>query len=81
MAGTPINLTNQFLIAMPSLREGSFAGSVIYLWRERLPLGWGVFAAILAALAISAVHSSAFFVAYLILFPAMALWLPGVLGQ
>lgn len=31
MAPVPINLTNQFLIAMPSLVEGTFAGTVIYL--------------------------------------------------
>ena len=31
MARAPVNFTNQFLIAMPSLREGTFAGSVIYL--------------------------------------------------
>ena len=31
MARTPVNFTNQFLIAMPSLREGTFAGTVIYL--------------------------------------------------
>ncbi len=52
-----------------------FAGSAIYLWRARLPLGWGVFAAIVAALAVAAVHSSAFFVAYLILFPAVVMHL------
>jgi putative transcriptional regulator len=31
MARAPVNFTNQFLIAMPSLREGAFAGSVVYL--------------------------------------------------
>ena len=31
MARAPINLTNQFLIAMPGLRETTFAGTVIYL--------------------------------------------------
>jgi putative transcriptional regulator len=31
MAGSPVNFTNQFLIAMPSLREGTFAGTVVYL--------------------------------------------------
>ena len=31
MARAPVNFTNQFLIAMPSLREGAFAGTVIYL--------------------------------------------------
>jgi len=31
MARAPVNFTNQFLIAMPSLREGTFAGTVIYL--------------------------------------------------
>src|SRR5450631_1085871 len=31
MARAPINFTNQFLIAMPGLREGAFAGTVIYL--------------------------------------------------
>jgi len=31
MAGAPVNFTNQFLIAMPSLREGTFAGTVVYL--------------------------------------------------
>ena len=31
MARTPVNFTNQFLIAMPSAREGAFAGTVIYM--------------------------------------------------
>ena len=31
MAGEPINLTNQFLIAMPGRADGTFAGSVVYL--------------------------------------------------
>jgi putative transcriptional regulator len=31
MAGDPINLTNQFLIAMPGMGDGTFAGSVVYL--------------------------------------------------
>jgi putative transcriptional regulator len=31
MAATPINLTNQFLIAMPGMSSGTFAGTVIYL--------------------------------------------------
>jgi putative transcriptional regulator len=31
MAGAPVNFTNQFLIAMPSLRDGTFAGTVVYL--------------------------------------------------
>src|SRR5882757_7587390 len=31
MARAPVNFTNQLLIAMPSLREGAFAGTVVYL--------------------------------------------------
>ncbi|NUZ07055.1 YqgE/AlgH family protein [Piscinibacter koreensis] len=31
MARSSINLTNQFLIAMPGMGDGTFAGSVIYL--------------------------------------------------
>src|SRR3954471_22765585 len=31
MASAPVNFTNQFLIAMPSVREGAFAGTVVYL--------------------------------------------------
>ena len=31
MASAPVDFTNQFLIAMPSLRDGAFAGTVIYL--------------------------------------------------
>jgi putative transcriptional regulator len=31
MATDGINLTNQFLIAMPGMADGSFAGSVVYL--------------------------------------------------
>ena len=31
MARAPINFTNQFLIAMPSMREGAFGGTVIYM--------------------------------------------------
>ena len=31
MARTQVNFTNQFLIAMPSAREGAFAGTVIYM--------------------------------------------------
>jgi putative transcriptional regulator len=31
MAAAPINLTNQFLIAMPGMGDGTFAGTVIYL--------------------------------------------------
>ena len=31
MARAPVDFTNQFLIAMPSLRDGAFAGSVIYM--------------------------------------------------
>ncbi|MEP7056647.1 MAG: YqgE/AlgH family protein, partial [Caldimonas sp.] len=31
MASDPINLTNQFLIAMPGMGDGTFAGTVIYL--------------------------------------------------
>ena len=30
MARAPVDFTNQFLIAMPSLRDGTFAGTVIY---------------------------------------------------
>ncbi|MFT3857885.1 MAG: YqgE/AlgH family protein [Aquabacterium sp.] len=28
---TPINLTNQFLIAMPGMSDGNFAGTVVYM--------------------------------------------------
>lgn len=28
---TPINLTNQFLIAMPGMKDGNFAGTVVYM--------------------------------------------------
>jgi putative transcriptional regulator len=31
MTGTPINLTNQFLIAMPGMGDETFRGSVVYL--------------------------------------------------
>jgi putative transcriptional regulator len=31
MAGDHINLTNQFLIAMPGMGDGTFAGTVVYL--------------------------------------------------
>jgi putative transcriptional regulator len=31
MPGTPINLTNQFLIAMPGMGDGTFEGTVVYL--------------------------------------------------
>ena len=31
MASDPINLTNQFLIAMPGMGDGTFAGTVVYL--------------------------------------------------
>ena len=31
MTAAPINLTNQFLIAMPGMGDGTFAGTVIYL--------------------------------------------------
>ena len=31
MTASSINLTNQFLIAMPGLGDGPFAGTVIYL--------------------------------------------------
>jgi putative transcriptional regulator len=31
MPGVPINLTNQFLIAMPGMGDGTFAGTVVYL--------------------------------------------------
>jgi putative transcriptional regulator len=31
MARAPVYFTNQFLIAMPSLREGTFAGTVVYM--------------------------------------------------
>src|ERR1700712_3041924 len=31
MASSSINLTNQFLIAMPGMGDGTFAGSVVYL--------------------------------------------------
>ena len=30
-ASSPINLTNQFLIAMPGMVDGNFAGTVVYL--------------------------------------------------
>ncbi len=30
-ASNPINLTNQFLIAMPGMRDGNFAGTVVYM--------------------------------------------------
>ncbi|RTL33892.1 MAG: YqgE/AlgH family protein [Burkholderiales bacterium] len=30
-ASQPINLTNQFLIAMPGMRDGNFAGAVVYM--------------------------------------------------
>jgi putative transcriptional regulator len=30
-SSSPINLTNQFLIAMPGMGEGTFAGTVVYL--------------------------------------------------
>ena len=31
MASEPINLTNQFLIAMPGMKDEAFAGAVVYL--------------------------------------------------
>jgi putative transcriptional regulator len=31
MSRSPVNFTNQFLIAMPSVREGTFAGTVVYM--------------------------------------------------
>jgi putative transcriptional regulator len=30
-ASSPINLTNQFLIAMPGMSDGNFAGTVVYM--------------------------------------------------
>ena len=36
--GSPINLTNQFLIAMPGMADENFAGSVVYLC-EHTPKG------------------------------------------
>lgn len=30
-APNPINLTNQFLIAMPGMKDGNFAGTVVYM--------------------------------------------------
>ncbi|TAK87831.1 MAG: YqgE/AlgH family protein [Aquabacterium sp.] len=30
-APNPINLTNQFLIAMPGMKDGNFAGAVVYM--------------------------------------------------
>jgi putative transcriptional regulator len=41
MSGSPINLTNQFLIAMPGMGDDTFRGSVIYLCEhnERGALG------------------------------------------
>lgn len=41
MPGQPINLTNQFLIAMPGMADDQFAGSVVYLCEhnERGALG------------------------------------------
>lgn len=30
-ASQPINLTNQFLIAMPGMKDGNFAGAVVYM--------------------------------------------------
>ena len=38
MAAAPINLTNQFLIAMPGMGDGMFAGAVVYLC-EHTPKG------------------------------------------
>ncbi len=31
MSATPVNFTNHFLIAMPGMGDGAFAGSVVYL--------------------------------------------------
>jgi putative transcriptional regulator len=31
MASPPVNFTNQFLIAMPGMGDGTFAGSVVYM--------------------------------------------------
>src|SRR3954453_23889020 len=31
MAGSSVNFTNQFLIAMPGMGDGTFAGSVVYM--------------------------------------------------
>jgi putative AlgH/UPF0301 family transcriptional regulator len=31
MPATPVNFTNQFLIAMPGMGDGTFAGTVVYL--------------------------------------------------
>jgi putative transcriptional regulator len=31
MSGTPVNFTNQFLIAMPGMMDATFAGTVVYL--------------------------------------------------
>ena len=31
-SGTTINLTNQFLIAMPGMGDDNFAGSVVYMF-------------------------------------------------
>ena len=41
MAAASINLTNQFLIAMPGMGDGTFAGTVVYLCEhsERGALG------------------------------------------
>src|SRR5918993_2647748 len=43
-SSSSINLTNQFLIAMPGMGEGPFAGTVIYLCepRERAALGLAI---------------------------------------
>jgi putative transcriptional regulator len=38
MVAAPINLTNQFLIAMPGMGDGTFAGAVVYMC-EHTPKG------------------------------------------
>jgi peptidoglycan/LPS O-acetylase OafA/YrhL len=51
------------------------AGSTLYLWRDRVPMGRGLLFAALACLALASIDESAFFVAYVLLLAPLVLHL------
>ena len=51
------------------------AGSSLYLWRDRVPMGRGFLFAALVCLALASFNKSAFFVAYLLLLAPLVLHL------
>jgi peptidoglycan/LPS O-acetylase OafA/YrhL len=71
---------DETLTALPRLMALFFAGSTMYVWRDRIPASWALFGVLLAVTLLSALDRTAFGIVWLFTLPYLVLFLALVPG-